>query len=270
MIDQTGAVLGVDIGCSAQRRSSAICRLSWTADVATWDIARFRAVAPERQQVIAATAGGSRISAAAFDGPLAPGLQPIGRYRTAERMLTRRLGRIIGKPGQSSAPVGRLLNEHANACAQSVLDQTDMAPARHATAIDNRAIVEAFPGAFLGMLLADPAALGAKRSNRSDIFFQHLAAAGVFQQLLQHCLPGRAMALDPAAIRNHDDRAALVCAMTALCVVAGDFVAVGDDDGWIILPPRRLIQPTQWRLLEQNALEEAGGALRVYGDADGV
>lgn len=71
------------------------------------------------------------------------------------------------------------------------------------------------------------------------------------------------MAGDLAAVTNHDDRAALVCALSALAVVAGDFVAVGDDDGWIILPPRAFIQPAQWALLAANASEQGPGALFV-------
>jgi hypothetical protein len=54
----------------------------------------------------------ANLTAAAFDGPLRSGLDLIGRYRVAERMLTRRLQPHIGKPGQSSAPVGKLLNEN--------------------------------------------------------------------------------------------------------------------------------------------------------------
>jgi hypothetical protein len=45
---------------------------------------------------------------------------------------------------------------------------------------------------------------------------------------------------------NHDDRAALVCAATALCVASGDYTAVGGQDGWIILPPLVFIKP--WAL----------------------
>jgi hypothetical protein len=71
---------------------------------------RFRAVEPERERVIAQLAAGRMIAATAFDGPIGRGFDIIGRYRTAERMLTRRLRPLIGKPGQSSAPVGRLLS----------------------------------------------------------------------------------------------------------------------------------------------------------------
>ncbi len=82
--------------------------------------------------------------------------------------------------------------------------------------------------------------------------------------MIAHCLPGRKLASDPADIKNHDERAAFICALTALSVVTGDFVAVGDPiDGWIILPPRQLIQQAQWELLNLNASEEATGALHI-------
>jgi hypothetical protein len=44
----TGSVLGVDVGYSPKRRSSAVCRLDWTEQKIHWTIARFRAAEPER------------------------------------------------------------------------------------------------------------------------------------------------------------------------------------------------------------------------------
>lgn len=259
-----GSVIGVDVGCSPTRRSSAICRLNWTGSLISWEIIRFRASEPERERTIAAIAGGQQIAAAAFDGPLRRGFEIIGRYRTAERMLTRLLRPMIGKPGQSSTPIGKLLNHHANECVRHVLAHGDVGDAQHGVAIDTKAVVEAFPSSFLGLMIVDPMALAARRGDRSDTFFMHLAAAGVLELLIEHCLPGRRLASDLNDIVNHDDRAAFICALTALSVAVGDFVAVGDDiDGWIILPPRQFIQPAQWDLLSRNANGEAAGALYI-------
>lgn len=256
------------MGCSPTRRSSAICRLDWCAAAVSWEIARFRAAEPEREKIIADVAAGRPVIAAAFDGPLRRGFDVIGRYRTAERMLTRRLRPLIGKPGQSSAPVGKLLNQHANACVRNVLAHADVQRARHGVPIDDRAIVEAFPSSFLGAMIDDPVSLTARRGNRSDVFFQHLAAVGGLQVLIEHCLPDRHLDGDVSAITNHDDRAAFVCALSALCVAAGDFVAVGDHDGWIILPPRSFIRPAQWSLLQINAQDEGEGSLHISGTAE--
>lgn len=264
MLETQGAVIGIDVGCSPTRRSSAICRLDWTATSVAWDITRFRATEPEREDAIRGLAGGHDIAAAAFDGSLRRGFDIIGRYRPAERMLTRRLQKLIGKPGQSSTPLGKSLNHHANACVRHVLTHAKVRDARHGTAIDAKAVVEAFPSSFLGLMIADPVALAARRGDRSDLFFRHLASNGRLQSLIADVLPGRHLATDPGDIVNHDDRAAFICALTALCIAAGDFVAVGDaTDGWIILPPKRFIQPTQWDLLSQNAGEEDDGTLHV-------
>jgi hypothetical protein len=260
---ENGAVIGIDVGCSPVRRSSAICRLEWTATTLSWEIARFRAAEPEREEAIARLAAGRHIMAAAFDGPIRRGFEIIGRYRAAERMLTRRLRPLIGKPGQSSAPVGKLLNHHANECVRHLVRHADIHPAAHGVPIDDMALVEAFPSSFLGMMIADPTGLAARRGDRSDTFYQHLAATGALGTLMAHCLPGRQLLQDVASVINHDDRAALICALSALCVATGDFVAVGDDDGWIIMPPRRFIQPAQWALLQANAAEEGEGNLHI-------
>jgi len=130
-------------------------------------------------------AGRVPLAAAAFDGPLRRGFDVIGRYRTAEHMLTRRLQPFTGKPGQASTPVGKLLNEHANLNVAAVLEHCDLALARHHVAVHEKAVAEAFRSSFLGVLIEAPKALNARRSDRSDIFFRHLAEA----RALQHLVP---------------------------------------------------------------------------------
>jgi hypothetical protein len=178
-------------------------------------------------------------------------------------MLTRRLRPFAGKPGQASAPIGKLLNEHANHCASAVLDNCDLGAARHTLAIHDRAVVEAFPSSFLGVMIEDPRALNARRGDRSDTFFQYLAEVGTLHRLVEQCLPGRSMASHPSKVTNHDDRAALVCALTALSVAAGDYSAFGDGDGWIILPPTNFVQGWALNLLRANADDEPGSTLHL-------
>src|SRR4051794_24295390 len=113
-LPHTGAVLGVDVGFSERKRSSAVCRLDWDRRPIDWAVCRFRALPGEREDAIAAVAGSCRLEAAAFDGPLRAGFDVVGRYRLAERMLTQRLGAKIGKPDQASASVGKKLNAAAN------------------------------------------------------------------------------------------------------------------------------------------------------------
>src|SRR5271165_419801 len=182
-------------------------------------------------------------------------------YRSAERMLTRGLNSKIGKPGQANAPVGKRLNDATNICAKIVRSQCRLAPAMHATRIDRLAIVEAFPSTFLGLLLADPSTVKVRRGNRSDVFFQHLSTSGKLQELMGYLLPDRTIDLDLTSVVNHDERAALVCAFTALCVAADDFVAVGNGDGWIVLPPRGAIQGWAMSDLKTNAETEQPGCM---------
>lgn len=110
-VPRSGAVLGVDVGYSVKRRSSAICRLEWDENQIRWEFRRFRCEAKERRRAIAEIAGEREFLAAAFDGSFCADLEnAIGEYRCAERILTCGIGRIIGKPGPSNSPVGRNLN----------------------------------------------------------------------------------------------------------------------------------------------------------------
>ncbi len=255
MISQTGTVLGIDVGYSSKKRSSAICRLDWDDHRVNWTNDRFRADMADRQRAIEGVGGGILVAAAAFDGPLRRGFDLIGHYRIAERMLTRRVRSRIGKPGQSSSPVGKKLNDAANVCVDAVCRGCRIGPATHAIRIDDYAIVEAFPTAFLGLMIEDPMNLSTKRRDRSDVYFEYLR--DFLKRFLGHLLPGRELATRIEEVANHDERAALVCALTALCVVANDFTAVGDNnDGWIILPSRAFVQNWAWDALEANASEE--------------
>ena len=249
-----GSVLGIDIGWSETSRTSAVCRLSWDDRHILWKTDRFRATASERQ-TISHVAGENALLAVAIDGPLRQRFDLIGHYRSAERLLSCGvLPKRIGKPGQSSSPNGRKLNAEANKTAEFVRRLCRVSRARHAVRIDEFAIVEAFPTTFLGAMLEDPPA---HRHKRSDAYFAHLAERRSFDRLAQRLLDGRTWIRDPGDLRNHDDRAAFVCALTALSVAAGEFTAVGDDrDGWIILPPQWAFADWAWTAASETARHE--------------
>jgi len=60
------------------------------------------------------------------------------------------------------------------------------------------------------------------------------------EDVLKSFLPGRKLKVDLSGISNHDHRAGVVCALTALAVLKRKYVAVGDaQDGDIILPPKQ-------------------------------
>ncbi len=263
VLPDQGCVLGIDVGWSKRKRSSAICRLDWSSTSIRWDILRFHADEVERRSALSRMTRNVSPLAAALDGPIIGNLEAIGRYRAAERMLTVGLQRHIGKPGQANAPVGRLLNHHTNECARILLKCSDIAPASHRVAIHPKGIVEAFPTSFMGLMLGNAEYVQAIRSNRSDVFFKELERSKAFEKLINYFIPKRAIKSAVESITNHDDRAAFVCALTALCVAARDFVAVGDDDGWIILPPRCFIQERYWQVLTDNAQKHSAGALHI-------
>jgi hypothetical protein len=223
-----------------------------------WQVAHFGW--DERADRIAAIAGRGAVLAAAFDGPFRGALDLIDAYRPAEKMLTRGLGGLC-KPGQSNSPVGRKLNAATNDFVGIVLglEAISLADGGHPCAVHEKAVVEAFPNAFLGLMIDDWQDLDCARGRRSDSYYVHLAEEGRLDALTASLLPGRRREGDFSEVTNHDDRAALVCALTALGVAAGEFVAVGDlEHGWIMLPPREMIRQANFDRLRANAADRAG------------
>ena len=265
-----GSVLGIDVGWSSKRKSSAVCRLTWSRHEVSWDIRRFCAIDRDRTSTIREVAGDHELAGVAIDGPLKPGLGEIANYRSAERVLSRgELRKRIGKPGQSSSPNGRRLNEQANLSARLVKTLCQVEPAAHSVRIDAQTIVEAFPTTFLGVMTECPEMLSRSKA-RSDRYFVHLAQTRRLDRFFAYLLPDRKLLAALPTLRNHDDRAALVCALTALCVAIGDFTAVGDDrGGWIVLPPKRAFSQWAWTALAHTVERDTeGGELRVQSPVD--
>ena len=57
----------------------------------------------------------------------------------------------------------------------------------------------------------------------------------------------------------------LVCALTALCVAVDEYTAVGDEDGWIVLPPVSFVRDWAMEALKANAAEHVSDAFTVHG-----
>ena len=240
MLPATGSVLGIDVGWSLKRASSGICRLDWDGVHISWTARHFTGQPEARRGALREVAGDRPLLAVGLDGPLRGDLAVIDRYRHAERVLSQNgIASRISQPGSSRSPVGRLLNHHTNEFARLLVERSRLGAARHRHAIHELALVEAFPTSFMGMMLED--AEKGIRQQRSDRYYTALVANGTLDRLLAHHLPGRRLASDLAAVSNHDERAALVCAITALGVARDDYVCVGDTDGWIMLPPRAFL-----------------------------
>lgn len=116
-------------------------------------------------------------------------------------------------------------------------------------------IVEAFPNAFLGVLLPDESfeQIPRGRGKKFDALFESVRGRGILLKLLDE-LEWADSALREALATNaqHDERAALICAITAICVWRGRYTAVGDEDGgWFFLPPWEYWQPWAQRAIDQ-------------------
>jgi hypothetical protein len=108
---------------------------------------------------------------------------------------------------------------------------------------------------FLGVLIEDPTQLNANRAHRSDVFYEYLVHSSGLSKLVVRLLPGRKIVSSFGAVTHHDEREAIVCALTALCIECGHYTIVGDqEDGWIVLPPQSEIKGWAWRILEENTI----------------
>jgi hypothetical protein len=184
--------------------------------------------------------GGRReIAAVALDGPLTHGLGLVQHYRVAEAILSRGVLQKRGKPGQTSAPTGQQLHSHATSLAKQALSSLAVVASSHWQPIHERRIVEAFPNLFLAALI-DDGCFPVLTRDASDRYWEVVVEqSDRMERLFRHLLPTSPIGANLTQCKHHEVRAGVVCALTALCVAAGEHVAVGDPiDGDIMLPPR--------------------------------
>lgn len=179
----------------------------------------------------------------AIDGPLLPidGIQDA--FRAIEHLFVRGKFALRCKPGMSHFGMGFQLRAAAQGAANRVCAR---APASAALStvplIREGMIVEAFPNAFLGVCIDDEcyAALGSvKRGKKFDCLYEQWINRRVLSRVLSE-LNDDTYELEHkfAHTTNHDERAAIVCVLTALFVGVGNFTAIGNSEtGWFFLPP---------------------------------
>jgi hypothetical protein len=248
----TGVVLGIDVGYSETSKSTCFCTIAWDTDDARIDFRLTTANEGQRANAIDALTNGRRVAGVALDGPLTRGFRTVAYYRAAEALLSRGPLQKRGKPGQTSSPVGQKLHGEALRLADQVIRRVRIDRATHHESIDTRRVVEAFPNIYLAALVPESAFMPLAR-NASDAYWDLLATKS--DRLMYHMrwlLPGRDIKIQCRAVLNHDYRAGLTCALTALVVTQGTHVAVGDMDGGdVMLPPvhewgRSPIGRTSW------------------------
>jgi hypothetical protein len=266
-----GRVLGIDVGYSERRATTGLCVLAWGPRDVTWTVARAHRDEGDRRAALRRLLGEDRspVLAVGVDGPLRPFLVYDASYRCGDALLARGRFARRGKPGQTSSGGGRRL--HAEACrlVALMLEETTVAAPCHACAIADRAVGEAFPNLFLGVLCDDgdyPDRPRRARQWTDELYELRGRTTSMPRRLaaLLRSLTRPRVVAGTWDITDHDERAALVCALTALCLAAGRFVAAGSPrDGWIILPPAdhwgrgARGERWAWRALQDNLVSVA-------------
>ena len=247
--------LGVDVGYDPRRRSTGLCLI--TVDQANFGWACLNTGTGRRERLEDLrnlVPRGATLSGVGIDGPLVAGLRPVCCYRAAEALLSRGDFQTRCKPGQTHVPVGQHLHHQAIELANLLVELQNkgrftLAVACHPDAIHESRIVEAFPTAFLAFLLSrNEIPLGIPRGQKSDTYWEIAVNNRHLDGLMEHLAPDRLLEEPLDRIIDHDHRAAFICALSAMCVSKGSYVAAGTPEcGDIILPPREV-----WRAHAQD------------------
>ena len=225
--------LGIDVGFTNSGATTGLCLITVEQNCLRWECRNSTTDEGERLQDLNSLITDPQVlNGAGIDGPLHPEGEPLTHYRAAEALLTGGTNYVFKTRCQPArTPNCQDLHRHARALAHLVLERQPAAR-----------IVEAFPDAFLAFLLADADFQnlpdGEPGGKKSDRYWQAAVTNSYLQALIGHL----GLALQPAqpldSIMDTDRRAAFVCALTALCVSRGKYVAVGDPTyGDFHLPP---------------------------------
>jgi hypothetical protein len=236
-------LMGVDVGFSKKRAATGIACLDgnelllWRAKT-SWEDRKARI--PE----------GFRPSVIALDGPLLPKGANEHVRRRCEFVFIRDLFSKRCKPGLSHCGFGfNLRRAAADACAQfsQVLDDSKII-VRDAFVRGDGPIVEAFPNAFLGVLLPEEVFLSTPKL-KPHTKFDWLYKSAVGNDRLVSMLSNKLDLPEEVwnrlkAETNHELQAAFVCLLTAAFAAQGTASSIGNaKGGWFWLPPKCLWQP---------------------------
>jgi hypothetical protein len=230
-------LIGFDIGFSARRATSSVAKfegdsLSCNRTSSQWS---------SREKVL----GGCVADVVAVDGPI---LEDIGYpQRLCETVFSRGLFARRCKPGFSH--VQGTGQKFRTATHETVEHLASLTHGRYIgctfpRVMKGKNIVEAFPNAFLGVLLADSyfkAMKKLKRGKKFDWLYHECRKAGVFRSLADSLGAGNLSADTIEKNEDHEERAALVCMLTAAAVSVAHYTAVGEEGGgYFFLPPLAL------------------------------
>lgn len=225
-------VLGIDVGYSQKLRTTGVCRTGTDGLRVAHMCAAKLAGALDFRGIFQVTA---------IDAPvLPPG--PYGK-RLVESIFSRGLFQKRCKPGFSHVwETGQKLRQCGGETADQFSERTSGGQGIFPRVRQDHNIVEAFPNAFLGVLLKSIVYEGMpelKRGKKFGWLLSKCRMGGKFKVLAEELQWQDATfwsELDQN--QQHDEQAALVCAATAICVWKGRYVAVGEPHGgYFFLPP---------------------------------
>lgn len=247
-------LIGLDVGFSATRRSSGVARLA----NGQLRLGRATSVWSSRAEILGRS---GRTEVAAIDAPIVPDLHWDARL--CERLFTFGAFQRRCKPGLSQVRgTGRQLREAgfdtAGQIAPIVSDSDNMTQFPRVWA--GRNLVEAFPNAFLGV--AVPVTRyevmpRLRRGKKFDWLYDQWVELDAFTEPAEALDPTGALLRECENCTDHEERAALVCLLTAGEVARGRYTAIGEKSGGYFFLPRL----TNWAPWARQELEKQRGRL---------
>jgi len=232
-------LVGVDIGFSEHRRSNgiAVCCDGKLVRAERLNVSERDAALRELRDV----------DMVAIDAPLLPTGTADTLPRYCERVFSLGTFQKRCKPGMSHIRgTGQLLREHGRRAAEQLLVARSFVPSTQPLqrVWPDAPIVEAFPNAFLGVVVPDDDYITAtkiKRGGKFDWLYARWIDRGLFRSVVAAAQLPEEIAARCEGETDHDIRAALVCLLTAAFAANGTSIAVGQGvDGYFFLPPVHL------------------------------
>lgn len=245
----TEVALGIDPGWSISRPSTGLAAVHVSQAGVVLRTRRCVASSVQRQAAIWGVTNGIVPLAVTVDGPLGPALGrlPPGRPRACERVLMGGAFGRVCRPVDWRNPLrGRKLHRAAMGVAKQVLKlaTSGLLEGQHTMPLT----AESFPDAFMAVCLELDTLQRARArpGHRTDGLFAEWIGHGNGAQAVLSGILGRraasALIKAMAQVRNKDERAAVVCAVAALCLAHDRYCLLGDPQGGYVLLP----QPELW------------------------
>ena len=250
-------VAGLDVGLALNRKTSGVAMIVGRSI----DLSRRQGGAHACAPILAH----GPFQMVAIDGPIVPVGGDTLSMRAVERLFASNPFQRRCKPGFSHV-LGtglrlRMAAGSAADCLAAAVPLVEPSPPFPRARLGS--IVEAFPNAFLGVCLDHPC-YGAMPALKRGQKFDWLYAQWIRRELVARLpLPDDLEELPTRFARtsDHEERAALICALTALLSARGTFTAVGDETGgWFFLPPWEV-----WQSWARDAVEEGCERLNALG-----